>query len=214
MPEWQRETFKVTFPEPSKIAKITPIISGFCAVKDREYIIPFKAENLTLSNLTIKANTKYFSTLEVIRLNDTTGEIKIVTNLSITDLNRQSIITITDEISQITTSLVVIHVLATSSVTLKNINNEGNIINSIWSINEDGRVAITPKISIVPALKHHIIYNSDYFNQLYLYKGYSRTINQQIRIVLEEFYSGELTIIFEDTLLGIGISKIINVDYF
>lgn len=200
-----------------KIPRMVPVVSGFRAVAGKTYYIPFSASNLILSNLTIKSDSKFFTTLKVTKLDDSSGVITIVTNRSRDSIEEKSIITVTDEISQTEMSVVIIHTMIIAAINLNSISVSNNTIDCVWSIHDNSlhvmQGAILPKVTVTPAIKHRIIYDSDYFNQIYFYKKYSNQINPKTTIILEEPYSGELNIELIDTLQSVSAHGSVVVNY-
>lgn len=202
---------------PTNLKRIIPVVSGFRAVKGRLYSIPFTTNNLTLSNLSVKSDTEYFSTLDVFKIDDRSGYINLVTNLN-SDGERTSIVTLTDELTGITSSILINH-----SRIIKGLSNvaasvDKNIITAIWRTEMDVNTGynysvLEPVFSLSENIKYRIFFDSDYFNQAYLFKEYRHFLDFKVRVVLEEPFSGNLAISFEDLAQGTGGIAVVNVDY-
>lgn len=203
---------------PTHLSRIIPAVNGFMAAKGRVYTIPFTTNNLSLSDLTITSNTKYFETLQVIKIDESSGYINLASNFD-TEGNYSSVITVTDEASGISTGIMVYHSRLIASLYNTGLKVSGNKITATWKRNDitsgsrNNYGVIVPKFTLSEDIKYKVLYVSDYFNQASVYKTNSEHVEFIVTLILEEPFTGDLVISFEDLNQGAGGMVIAAVDY-
>lgn len=202
---------------PVDIPRIIPAARSFRAVKGKTYTIPFATNHLSLSDLSIKADSNNFTKLEVSKIDDNSGRIVLVTSVDKYG-EASSIVTLTDELSGVSATVLVCHTSLVKG--LLNIKAEaiGRVISLVWRTEIDSNSGynyqvIEPQFSLSENIKFKVFYSKDYFNQSYIFKEYKYFNNFQAVIILEQPYSGELIIRFDDLAQGVGGSVLVNVDY-
>lgn len=202
---------------PTNIPRIIPAVSAFRVVKGKTYNIPFTTNELTLSNLTVAADTDYFKILKVTKFDDKSGYITLMTNF-IADRFITSTVTLTDESSGISTSILITHTQIIVGLLNTSTKVEKNVITASWRMAMDSSSnfsysVLEPKFYLSEDINFKVFYESDYFNQAYIARERSYNIEFTARIILEEPYSGDLAISFEDFSQGMSAMVFVNVDY-
>lgn len=202
---------------PINIPRIIPAIPAFRAVKGKVYRIPFVASNLSLGNLFINADTDYFSTLEASKFDEMSGYINLVTTFSSIG-EKSSIITLLDENSGVSSSLLACHSRLVNGLVNTKTTVTNNIINAIWRTEIDSKNQLSysvlePKFTLSEDIKFKAYYSRDGFNQSYIFKEYGYFNDFDVKIVLEEPFTGDLVINFEDLAQGTGGTALVYVDY-
>lgn len=210
-----KEHIDVIFPV--DIPRIIPLIPAFRAVKGRLYAIPFATSNLNLSNLSVKADTDYFSTLEVNKIDERSGYINLATTFSSTGAV-SSVITLTDEVSGVNGSLLICHSRIVNGLSNIKATVTNNIINVAWRTELDSKSQLSysvlePQFTLSEDIKFKVHYSRDGFNQSYIFKEYVHFNDFDVKVVLEEPFTGDLVISFEDLAQGTGGTALVYVDY-
>lgn len=202
---------------PTHISRITPVVSGFKAVKGKMYKIPFTTNNLDLSTVSVTADTGHFSTLEVVKIDNTSGYINLVTTANVGS-EVQSTITLLDEASGISASVLVTHTRLLSGLSNLSTDISGNVITVSWRTQDIDNYpcfsAIEPKFTLSADVKHKIYFGSDYFNQVYIHRAtYYNYSDLVATVILDEPFTGILTINMEDLIQGLSGLATVHVDY-
>lgn len=203
---------------PSEIPRMIPAISGFLVTKGIVYKVPFIAKNMILSDLTIESNTDYFSLLEVERVDDQNGLLTLISNHAATD-EVFSVVRIKEQTNGQYLSFNIQHAYSVDALRYLSHTINGNVITSVWRgtfRNALIHANIQPSIKILESVNHTTTVGLNYFNQckVSFYPSYYGSWNDMsVKTVLNQPYTGNLTIQIEDAVQGLSASTVLSVEY-